>query len=138
MGSYRRGGAPRQINTCRKVPVQVNFLQMTTFCFVVYTVSQSMPFLFQHRCGLLYRVCKFFLALIIFIDYFSMLQSFVFVSSSLLCVNTVFSYAFLIHIDWQYSGQQFTSDEPMGSTVKPAVQQATRKMNPRSNRQQEK
>ncbi len=28
-------------NTCRKVPLQVNFFQMTTFCFDVYKVNQS-------------------------------------------------------------------------------------------------
>jgi hypothetical protein len=34
----RRGGDLRQINTCRKVPLQVSF-QMTTFCFDVYVVN---------------------------------------------------------------------------------------------------
>jgi hypothetical protein len=34
-----RGGGLRQINTCRKVPLQVNFLDDTTFCFVVYIVN---------------------------------------------------------------------------------------------------
>ncbi len=35
----RRGGVPRQINTCRKVPLQVNFFLLTTFCFGVYIVN---------------------------------------------------------------------------------------------------
>ncbi len=38
----RRGGVPRQINTCRKVPLQINFFLLTTFCFGVYIVNQSM------------------------------------------------------------------------------------------------
>ncbi len=34
-----RGGGLRQINTYRKVPLQVNFFFMATFCFGVYIVG---------------------------------------------------------------------------------------------------
>ncbi len=35
----RRGEGLRQINTCRKVPLQSNFFKMTTFCFGIYIVN---------------------------------------------------------------------------------------------------
>ncbi len=39
---HRRGGGFRQINTCRKVPLQVNFFKMTTFSFGFFIDIYSM------------------------------------------------------------------------------------------------
>jgi hypothetical protein len=37
----RRGGGLRQINTCRKVPLQGKFFQITTFCLAFYPSNLS-------------------------------------------------------------------------------------------------
>jgi hypothetical protein len=37
----RRGGGIRQINTCRKVPLQVNFFSITTYGFAFYQSNLS-------------------------------------------------------------------------------------------------